>query len=474
MGSGVHTSGDEAGLRILILAPSGRDASLAEQAIARSGLLPHVCADFEQLQGEISAGAGAVLIAEEALPRSGNIEPENWIGPEPPWSSLPLVVLTGRSTSARSAPMLRRLERRPAVSFIERPVPKRTMISMLRAAIESRIRQYSTRDFLQEQLQLQEALLESEQRASSVLKSIVDGFIALDNDWRIVFANSRGGKVLRPFGRGEGELLGKRFHDELPEAAKAAFGDVFDRASRSQSAAVQAFYPPLDAWFDVRASASTGGVAIHFLDITERKQAEKHRELLVDELNHRVKNTLALVQAIAHQTFKGSAVPEELRTTFENRLTALAAAHDLLTRANWEQALLEELVSRVVAATGGYNNRITMTGPAVVLDPKTAVTFAMALHELCTNALKYGALSTEAGHVDIRWSMSAAPDAHLTLIWRERGGPLVEVPRRKGFGSIMIEQALAQEIAGEIEMDFAPEGLECTIRGTLPRPPDMP
>jgi hypothetical protein len=136
-----RAKGDGDDLRILILTPSGRDARLAEQTLARSGLSRQVCVDFDQLRREITSGAGAVLIAGEALPRDETANPEVWIGPEPPWSSLPLVVLTGRATSTDFA-ALRRLEHRPKVTFLERPVPKRTLISTLQGAIEARRRQY--------------------------------------------------------------------------------------------------------------------------------------------------------------------------------------------------------------------------------------------------------------------------------------------------------------------------------------------
>ncbi len=135
-------------LRTLILTPQGRDASLAEQTLAPSGLCPHVCADLEQLRQEAADGAGAVLIAEEALPQGDTATGGGWIGPEPPWSSLPLIVLLGRSASPLNATMLRRLENRPNVTFLQRPVPKRTLVSTVRASVEARRLQYAIRDAL--------------------------------------------------------------------------------------------------------------------------------------------------------------------------------------------------------------------------------------------------------------------------------------------------------------------------------------
>jgi two-component sensor histidine kinase len=204
--------------------------------------------------------------------------------------------------------------------------------------------------------------------------------------------------------------------------------------------------------------------------MTERKNAEEHRQLLVNELNHRVKNTLAVVQAIAQQTFRGSNSSADLMAAFQNRLAALAAAHTLLTRANWKRASLEDIFRETTAATVAHRERIRFGGPPVVLQPKKAITLAMALHELCTNAMKHGALSVETGRIDVEWEAADNGQRAFRLVWRETGGPPVTPPLRRGFGSRIIEDALAREIDGQVTMDFRPEGLVCTIVGTLPAP----
>jgi PAS domain S-box-containing protein len=460
---------DDGDLRVLILTPSGRDDRLAQQALARGGLLPCVCRDLGGLREALAAGAGVVLIAEEALPRDAT-DPVTWLGAEPPWSCVPLVVLTGRTSTPRSFAALRRLEGRPNVSFLERPVSKRTLVSMLRIALENRRRQYQVRDFLHEQSRLQQALRESERRAISLLDSIADGFMALDREWRITFVNPRGEEILRPLGKSRASMLGKVFWDEFPEMVGSPFDQAYRLGSRKRATgSTEIFYPRLDRWFDVRAVASADGVSIHFLDITERKQAEKHRELLIHELNHRVKNTLMIIQAMAQQTFKGTEVPAEATTKFQRRLAALGAAHNMLTQSNWEHALLEELTGATVAASGARGGQVRLAGPRVVLDPKQAVTYAMAMHELCTNAIKYGALSSEEGRVDVHWDLAEDCERNFRLTWQERGGPPVASPASLGFGSRLIKHALAQEFNGEVSMDFRPEGLTCTIEGVLLR-----
>lgn len=202
-------------------------------------------------------------------------------------------------------------------------------------------------------------------------------------------------------------------------------------------------------------------------DMTERKRAEEHRQLLVNELNHRVKNTLAVVQAIAQQTFRSAGAPAELFTTFQHRLAALAAAHNLLSRLNWQQASLEDLARETTAASFAEAERIRMTGPCVVLAPKKAVTLAMALHELCTNAMKYGSLSVAGGRVDLAWEALNGQRPAIKVIWRESGGPPVVAPDHKGFGSRIIEQALAHEFGGRVTMDFRRDGLVVVLEGTL-------
>jgi two-component sensor histidine kinase len=154
----------------------------------------------------------------------------------------------------------------------------------------------------------------------------------------------------------------------------------------------------------------------------------------------------------------------EARDAFQNRLASLAAAHDLLTRESWEGATLGDVVSQALGLYNGGEARISWEGPPVRLDPKAAVSLVLALHELCTNATKYGALSVPEGRVALRWSVSGDK---LGIEWRERGGPPVEAPGRRGFGLRMIERALAADLSGEARLEFDPEGLVCRIETSL-------
>jgi two-component sensor histidine kinase len=202
-------------------------------------------------------------------------------------------------------------------------------------------------------------------------------------------------------------------------------------------------------------------------DISQRKHAEQHRDLLIHELNHRVKNTLATVQSLAMQTFRG---PETRRAleTFDARLLALSGAHNVLTRESWKGADIREIVRNTVAAwSGGTVSRIVVGGPELRLRPAAALAMAMALHELATNATKYGALSNKDGNVSVHWTISDGNPAHFELRWLEQGGPPVRVPTARGFGTRLIEYGLAQDLGGTVELAFNDGGVECTIGAPL-------
>ena len=204
-------------------------------------------------------------------------------------------------------------------------------------------------------------------------------------------------------------------------------------------------------------------------DVTQRRRAEAHREILVRELNHRVKNTLATVNAIASQTLGGAKSLAEAQLAFQSRLLALARAHDLLIQGNFSGTDLASVIAAMIEPHEGGENRLRMEGPLVPLTAGTALSFSLALHELCTNAAKYGALSTPDGHVEIVWKVTgAAADRRLKLRWTESGGPPVTPPALKGFGSRLIEQALAMELGGEVCIHYEPAGVVCLIDAPLP------
>ncbi|GEM_PF-249601 len=200
-------------------------------------------------------------------------------------------------------------------------------------------------------------------------------------------------------------------------------------------------------------------------DVTERKRHEQHLQLLINELNHRVKNSLAMVQSIARQTFRNAQDVAEASEKVEQRLMALAAAHDVLTRENWHSADIVELIQATATVhADDRDQRFDIKGEPCRLEPRRALALAMALHELGTNAVKYGALSGAEGRVSLQWDKhKVAGRDMIELVWQESGGPPVQSPSQRGFGSRLLEQGLKHDLGGKVELDFDPDGLRYRV-----------
>lgn len=196
-------------------------------------------------------------------------------------------------------------------------------------------------------------------------------------------------------------------------------------------------------------------------DVCVRREAEQLRKVLSDELDHRVKNTLAKAQAIAALTLRNSQSPEAFNAAFVARLQAMARNHELLARSGWTEVSLQEVVTDTFTPYADAGERIAAAGPKVTLEYATATTLGMVLHELVTNAAKYGALSTSTGRVALNWRIDGD---FVDLSWTESNGPQVQAPTRRGFGLTVIEYSLVTSLRGHVEFHFAPQGLVCTIR----------
>jgi two-component system CheB/CheR fusion protein len=202
-------------------------------------------------------------------------------------------------------------------------------------------------------------------------------------------------------------------------------------------------------------------------DVTERKQWEKRQQLLLGELAHRVRNTLAVVQAIAHQSLRTSKSSQDFVDRFDGRLAALASAHSLLVNTDWQGADLATLArTQLEPYTSDNPDRVKISGEPVTLPADLATPFGLILHELATNAAKYGALSRPRGSVAIEWTVSRNDPRSLKVVWREQGGPKVQQPTTSGFGSALIENGMP---SATVTREFKPSGLICTIELPLPK-----
>jgi PAS domain S-box-containing protein len=306
-----------------------------------------------------------------------------------------------------------------------------------------------------------------EARLEAVLESVSDGFYALDTSWRYVVFNRAAEEY---FGVARAAVLGRVIWEIFPQGVGTPFEGychaAMDQGVSTTFETTSRLRP--DRVVELRiVPMRGGGVAITLTDITERKTADARQRLLLNELNHRVKNSLATVQAIAAQSLRGPDVAPEARERFMSRLMALARANDVLVTQTWTGATLSSVAAQM-AKPHGDAERFNIAGPELHLSPATATAMALGLHELATNAAKYGALSTLQGRVSLTWTVDGEGEARrLNLIWRESGGPAVAAPGPSGFGTRLIERGLASEMQAQVRLAFDPAGVVFTLAAPL-------
>ena len=285
---------------------------------------------------------------------------------------------------------------------------------------------------------------------------------------------------------GHRDITGKPVRDALPEVVGQGHYDFLDsvyatgephegRASlvqlqRAPGAPLETVYLNF-IYQPIRSPAGEViGVFVQGHDVTDAVLSAERQKLMIDELNHRVKNTLATVQSIAMQTARFHPDPSTFAEGFQARLLALSHTHDLLTRSHWEGAELGEILRHETEAHG--SSRVSAMGPRVALPPASALSIGMIFHELATNAAKYGALAASEGRVIVDWAIADQTRRRLQLVWRETGGPPARPPERRGFGSRLIERNVRHDLAGEVELDYADDGLVATFSIPLDREQD--
>jgi len=264
----------------------------------------------------------------------------------------------------------------------------------------------------------------------------------------------------------ESEAVGRSLATLFPNEKSGEYESLFDDLHRGESSRLETELLRKDGALiavsisvaPIRGGDETIAASITIEDISERKRSEARQLLMYRELAHRVKNSLAVIQAMARHTLRSSPSPEAFASAFEGRLQALATSHNLLTASHWEGADLRGLVSEQLALSGAGSTRLKLRGKSVKLPPGTATSLGLVLHELATNAVKYGAFSNAKGRVEISWTVKGTGnDRLLHLDWREIGGPPVSEPGEKGFGSTLIEYS------GNVTQHFNVDGLCCSV-----------
>jgi PAS domain S-box-containing protein len=281
------------------------------------------------------------------------------------------------------------------------------------------------------------------------------------------------------FGKTVNEIIGRTDEEILPASNRLSivgFKREVLKTGQSQKQEVKVVEhvndTEIERWYDIHVDAlrdisgAIVGLTSSAVDITERKGAESHLRMLMHELTHRSKNLLAVIQAMAHQTGRQAGSINRFLDRFGERLQALAKSHDILVQEDWHGASLVELVrSQLGHYLDQSGSQISIKGPSLQLKPEGAQALGLALHELATNASKYGALSVPAGRVNVEWKRKpTSQGGGLEILWQETGGPEVETPKARGFGSLVIERNLARSMDAEVSLEFNPGGVTCRVQ----------
>ncbi|MCZ6835265.1 MAG: PAS domain-containing protein [Planctomycetota bacterium] len=269
------------------------------------------------------------------------------------------------------------------------------------------------------------------------------------------------------------EFLGKRMQDVLPDVVGKQFSDAFEIVGREQKSVHIEYTLPIDGnldSFEARiVPLRDAEMIVIARDITSRKDAENRQRLMMDELDHRVKNTLASILALHEHTRQSSETMEEYSERFSARLLAMARMHETLARNEWHGVGLRRLIHDTMDAYCSENeHRFSLQGDDIMLRPEVSSAMCLAVHELTTNAVKYGSLSNPSGRVDVVWTM-IEEDHRLQLIWTESGGPIVKAPSAEGLGLTLIKGLIGSQLGGKVDLDIQPSGLVATMSIPLDR-----
>jgi PAS domain S-box-containing protein len=448
----------------IVLADDNADMrAYVSRLLAESGYQVEAVADGEAALAACLPAPPALVVADVMMPVLDGLALVRRLRASERTAALPILLLSARAGEEARIEGLRA----GADDYVVKPFGQRELLARVDAAVRLARTRAEAAD--------RERRIAVLARLAGVVDTAMDAIVSVDVDQRVVHFNPAAEKM---FDCSVAQALGQPLDRFIPECFRAAnaerkntFTESGDRCrDRGWRGALSAMRGD-GREFPIEASISEAEVdgqkllTVILRDITERKQAEDTQRLLIAELDHRVKNTLATVQAIALQTLTATTDPAAFAESFNGRLQALACAHTLLTRSGWRGAELRALVREQLALGAGEDARIVCAGPSVVLEPQTALHVGLVLHELGTNACKYGSLSVPQGHLDVRWRVQRAGVAReLQLNWVESGGPTVRAPARQGFGTLLIRRSLKHGLGGEAGLSFAPSGLTCAIR----------
>jgi PAS domain S-box-containing protein len=460
---------------LLILAPSGRDAETAAELLGRGGIACRTVPDFASLHAAIDDATGAVMVADEALSRQALAILSEALLAQPPWSDLPFIVLTRGGIAGRTAVAELRLpEVLGNAVFLERPLNALSLTGAVRSALRARLRQRQLRTHLRGREADAAAARASEAHWRGLFERMHEGFALCEMvrdtgggavDYRLIELNPA---FERLTGIPRDHALGRTAREVLPDV-EPPWLEVCARVVETGEPARQLDHAARSGrWIELHVyRPEPGRFAVLCMDVTERQQAEERQILLTREVDHRAKNVLAVVQAALRLTPRDD--PGAYATAVEGRVAAMARAHTLLAAEHWSGANLRALLRHELAAFvdgTAAGPHVAFEGQDLMLPPTQAQPLAMALHELTTNAVKYGALSVPAGRLAIRWHLEPGP--RLRLRWAESGGPPIGgPPRRNGFGSRVLTGTVRGQLHGSVLLHWRPSGLICDMEVPL-------
>ncbi|SHF88064.1 PAS domain S-box-containing protein [Loktanella atrilutea] len=473
--SGTHVPPAELTATVAILAPRGRDAAVAAQLLQEANLPVVVAETLDHLANLLADQVGAVLVTEEALSSPGTDRLTDVLDIQPPWSDIPFIVLANQGVGRRSDAAVARIDTLRNATLLSRPLHAEELVRAVTSALNARARQHDARRYV-EKLELRERQLQDSEAKFHAIADAVDQMIwSTQPDGFHDYYNQRWYDFTGvPEGCTDGDAWNGMFHPDDQERAWGAWRESLKTGQPYEIEYRLKHKSGKYRWVLGRAQPMrdmSGNITRWYgscTDIHDIKVAQEQRQLMLGEMNHRVKNTLAMVHAMVSQTLRQADTLDDARIAIQSRISMMSAAHDRLVKSTWTETQIAEVVEAALIPHRTGLGRIGVTGPNLPIGSKQALALTMALHELATNATKYGALSTDQGRIDIAWHVSQEDaDAGFAFSWRESGGPEVMTPTRRGFGSRMIERALAGYFTGAAELAYNRGGLTFNLTAPL-------